>query len=76
MHFSMCLFTYTSPQARVGCVQSHRAVLACACVCISVYVMLGWIIIHASLVIMFSVLYIAGNPLLTELELLHLRRTV
>lgn len=76
MHFSTGLFTYTSPQAQagVGRIQSHRAVFACACacVCVCVYVAVTWIIIRTSLVIMFSVLSIIRNPLLTELELLRL----
>lgn len=56
MHFSTDLFTYTSPQAGVGRVQSHRAVLACACVCIRVNVVARWIITV-------SALSIVGNPL-------------
>lgn len=72
MHFSTGLFTYTSPQAGVGRIQSHRAVSASACVCICVYAVVRWIIIQTSLVIMFSVFSVVGNPLLTELELLHL----
>lgn len=73
MHSSMGLLTYIAPQAGVGRIQSHRAVFAwCACVCKCVYVVERWIIILTSPVIMFPVLFIVGNPLLTGLELLHL----
>lgn len=70
--FFVGLFTYTSPQAGVGRIQSLRAVFACACVCIWVYVVERWIIVQNSPVIMFSVLSVVGNPLFTGLELLHL----
>lgn len=71
MHYFMGLFTYTSPQAGVGRVQSHRAVFACACVH-NVCAVVRWIIIQTSPVFIFSVLSTVGNPLLTGLAKLYL----
>lgn len=56
MHFSTGVFTYTSPQAGVGRIQSHRAVFPCACVCIMCAC--GKVDNHS-----FSVLSFVGNPL-------------
>lgn len=51
MHFFMGLFTYTSPQAGVGHIQSHRAVFACGGKVDNVPV-----ILHLSLCSQFSLL--------------------